>query len=178
MPYGVRFTDIGHTEHSDQATFRRTNYRDGDEDDDASECEPLVSAPAVCERRHRGFTDRLISVRDRAAAPDFQVAMATYRSAVARWPPANEPIGRQIFQRECRRLLAARRRRKEMAARTAYPRINPITSPIARTTVGSTVAIPAKAYTCSPGSDPQRRWLSSAPDCSICGGGRALMSLC
>jgi hypothetical protein len=76
---------------------------------------------------------------------------------------------RQIFQRECRRLIAARRRRHEMAARTAYPRINPITSPIARTTVGSTVAIPAKVYTCSPGSDPQKTRAFPAPDCSMCG---------
>ena len=53
--YGVRFTDIGHTGHSDWATLVRQKYRHGDEDDRASEREPLAPAPALSERRHGGF---------------------------------------------------------------------------------------------------------------------------
>jgi hypothetical protein len=46
---------------------------------------------------------------------------------------------------EWRRLVAARRRREETAARTAYPRTNPITSPTARTSAGSTLVISCKS---------------------------------
>ena len=47
MPYGVRFTDIGHTGHPDWATLVRQKYRHGDEDDRASEREPLAPAPLL-----------------------------------------------------------------------------------------------------------------------------------
>jgi hypothetical protein len=56
--------------------------------------------------------------------------------------PPNNPA---TYQSECRRLIAVRRRREEIAARTAYPRINPITSPMARTSAGSTLVISCKS---------------------------------
>src|SRR5262245_3255054 len=48
MRYCVRFTDIGHTGHSE-----RQKYRERDEEDRASKRESLPSAPALGERRHR-----------------------------------------------------------------------------------------------------------------------------
>jgi Protein of unknown function (DUF3606) len=45
----VRFLEIGHMEQSDATLLSH-----GDEDDLASEGEPLASAPALSERRHRG----------------------------------------------------------------------------------------------------------------------------
>jgi hypothetical protein len=50
MRYGVRFIDIGHMGQSDATLLSH-----GDEDDRASEREPLTSAPAISERRHRSF---------------------------------------------------------------------------------------------------------------------------
>src|SRR5215475_11666111 len=47
MRYCVRFTDIGHTGHSE-----RQKYREGDEEDRASKRESLRSAPAFRERCH------------------------------------------------------------------------------------------------------------------------------
>src|SRR5262245_29563299 len=48
MRYSMRFTDIGHTGHSE-----RQKYRDGDEEDRTSKRESLASAPALGERCHR-----------------------------------------------------------------------------------------------------------------------------
>src|SRR5215510_2044054 len=62
MRYGVRFIDIGHMGHS-----RRQKYRDGDEDDRASEREWLASAPALGERCHRSLARRLVAKGRRAA---------------------------------------------------------------------------------------------------------------
>jgi hypothetical protein len=67
MPYGVRFTDIGHTGHSDWATLVRQKYRHGDEDDRASEREPLAPAPALIERRYRSLACRFSSVEQASA---------------------------------------------------------------------------------------------------------------
>jgi hypothetical protein len=63
MWYGVRFIDIGRTGHSDKATRARPKYRDGDEEDRASEGESLTSAPALSERCHRSLARCLIAVR-------------------------------------------------------------------------------------------------------------------
>jgi len=49
MRYAVRFTDIGHMGHSE-----RQKYRDGDEDDRASEREP--GPPKISPSRNRGLT--------------------------------------------------------------------------------------------------------------------------
>jgi hypothetical protein len=56
MRYGVRFAGIGHTGHSDA-----TLLSDGDEDDRASEREPLAFAPALSECRHCSLARRLNS---------------------------------------------------------------------------------------------------------------------
>src|SRR5262245_19367822 len=58
MRSGVRFTDIGHTGHSE-----RQKYLDGDEEDRASKRESLTSAPALSERRHRFLAGGRIAVR-------------------------------------------------------------------------------------------------------------------
>jgi hypothetical protein len=57
MRYGERFTELGHTGQSNA-----TLLSDGDEDDHASEREPLASAPALSERSHRGLSRRLVTV--------------------------------------------------------------------------------------------------------------------
>jgi hypothetical protein len=58
MRYGVRFIDIGHLGQSDATLLTH-----GDEDDRANEREPLTSAPALSECRHRRFARGLIAVR-------------------------------------------------------------------------------------------------------------------
>jgi Protein of unknown function (DUF3606) len=57
MPHSVRFTDIGHMGHSE-----RQKYRDADEEDRASEREPLASSPALRGRRHCSLAGRLVTV--------------------------------------------------------------------------------------------------------------------
>src|SRR5262245_43843760 len=64
MRYGVRFTDIGRTGHSE-----RQKYRDGDEEDGASKRESLTSAPALGERDHRRLARRLVAVRRAFGSP-------------------------------------------------------------------------------------------------------------
>jgi Protein of unknown function (DUF3606) len=54
--------------HRGYGTFRlttrlRQKYRHGDQDDRASDREPLASAPALSERRHRRLARRLVAVR-------------------------------------------------------------------------------------------------------------------
>src|SRR5262245_24738954 len=65
MRYGVRFIDIGRMGQSE-----RQKYRDGDEEDRASEGESLTSAPALGECRHRSLACRLIAVG--GAPPDHR----------------------------------------------------------------------------------------------------------
>jgi len=58
MLYDVRCSELGLTAHSDTVL-----PSDGDEEDRASEREPLASSPALSERSHRRFACRLVSVR-------------------------------------------------------------------------------------------------------------------
>jgi hypothetical protein len=60
MRYGERFSELGHTGRSNATLLSH-----GDEDDRASEREPLASAPALGERRHRSLAHRLLAVRFR-----------------------------------------------------------------------------------------------------------------
>jgi hypothetical protein len=85
MRYVVRFTDIGRRGNSGQARLRRKNYRDGDEDDRASEREPLACAPALGERRHRSLARRLLTA-DRC---DYDVRAANVlrpKTTTAKYP--------------------------------------------------------------------------------------------